>query len=196
MKQLHIIYVPGLGDSNVTFQQNAVNTWKWYGASAELFQMKWDDQEAWESKFERLLAIVDAASGKGYDVGIVGASAGASAVVNAFAVRKHAVVGVVFLAGKVNRPEEVGDRYKNNNPAFWTSIKNCQEALSSLDLIERKRILSRYGFIDELVPALDSIVPGATNQKTPTAGHAFTIATQLFFGAPSFIRFLKNQQVS
>jgi hypothetical protein len=191
-EHLHVLYIPGLGDHKVGGQQRAVSTWKRWGVTPELFQMNWADGEPWENKFSRLLDRIDELNNAGSKVALVGASAGASAVINAFAARKHIVVGSVLLSGKVNRPSAVGDSFKRNNPAFWTSINDCQEALASLNTNDRGRILSRYGVLDEMVPFTDSVIKGARNRAVPTIGHAFNIGSQLLIGAPSFIKYLKR----
>jgi len=191
-QQLYLIYIPGLGDSRVTGQRKAVATWRWWGVEAELFQMNWADKEAWTTKFARLLKRIDTLTAQGKRVGLVGASAGASAVINAYATRRDHIAGCVLIAGKVNRPEAIGRRYQQQNPAFVTAAHDCQTALDSLTFGDRKRILSRYALADETVYKPDSRIAGAQNRLVPTIGHAFTIATQLVFGAPSFIRFVKR----
>jgi pimeloyl-ACP methyl ester carboxylesterase len=195
MKQpLHLIYITGLGDSRPAKQRRAINLWHWWGVEAELFQMNWADGTDWPAKFDRLLARIDQLAASGKDVGLVAVSAGASAAMNAFAARKDVLVGVVCIAGKINRPETIGRRYADQNPAFVTSAKNCQQALASLDQADRRRILSRYALIDETVTRADSRVPGAHNRLVPSIGHFITIAMQITLGAPSFIRFLKRLQ--
>src|SRR4051794_28655235 len=99
---LHLIFIPGLGDDNVRWQQKAVNTWRLWGVDAEIFQMHWADKVPWESKFERLLKRIDGLAAQNKRVALVGASAGASAVINAFAARKDRLAGCVLIAGKVN----------------------------------------------------------------------------------------------
>ena len=192
-KKLHVIYIPGLGDENPGRQRMAVRTWRWWGVEAELIQMIWSDATPWEDKFERLLARIDALHAEGKSVGIVAASAGASAAINAYAVRKDAIVGVVLLAGKVNRPEAVGANYRQKFPSFIESLDACQPALASLSASERGNILSRYAVYDEIVDEADSIIPDAVNQKRYIPGHVPLIATQIIFGAPSFLRFLKSR---
>lgn len=192
-KPLHLIYVPGLGDRRVTGQQRLVNTWKWWGVTSELFQMNWADGEAWERKFVRLLARIDAAIERGQAVGLVGASAGATAVMNAYHARQQQVVGVVLVAGKINRPQAISTSFTSQNAAFGPAAHAAVVALAELPREKRTHILSRFALLDLIVPAVDSRVPGARNRVVPSIGHAFTIATQLLFGAPSFIRFLKKQ---
>lgn len=192
-KPLHLIYITGLGDARVSGQRLAVSTWRWWGVKAELFQMNWADKEPWPPKFERLLARIDELVSADKTVALVGVSAGASAVINAFAARKDVLVGAVIIAGKVNRPEAINPGHNTKNPAFVTSAQDCQPALASLDASDRQRILSRFALLDELVTKSDSRIPGVHNRLVPSLGHFITIATQITLGAPSFIRFLKKQ---
>lgn len=191
---LHIIYIPGLGDEvEPRGQLWAVARWHRYSVEAELFRMRWGDREAWQPKFDRLLARIDDVIAEGKDVGLVAASAGASAAINAFAARKNKIVGVVLIAAKVNRPEAIHQLHYTKNPAMPESVKQCVESLKTLGPDDRHRILSRYGLFDEVVKKADSYIPGAHNRTEPSIGHFFNIATQLTFGAHSFIRFLKRQ---
>jgi dienelactone hydrolase len=193
MQKLHVIYIPGLGDRKVTGQQRAIGIWRFWGVKPELFQMNWGDKEPWEPKFKRLLARIDALSSQGKSVGLVGVSAGASAVIHAYAARKDSLVGAVCIAGKINRPEAIGQRYRTNNPAFVTSANTCQQALLTLTPADRSRILSRFAVFDGVVAMQDSRVPHAHNRLSPTIGHVLTIALQITLGAPSFLHFLKHQ---
>ncbi len=193
-KPLHLIYITGIGDTKVAGQQKAVNTWHWWGVTAELFQVKWADGEAWEIKLKRLLTRVDEALAVGKDVALVGASAGAGAAINGFAARKDVIVGVVCISGKINNPEAIGDSYRRKNPAFVTSAYDCPKSLTNLTAADRGRILSRFGLADELVNKRDSRIPGAHNCMVPTVGHIPSIALQITLGVPSFIRFLKSCQ--
>lgn len=155
--------------------------------------MDWGDKRPWRVKFKLLLDRIDSLAAEGYVVGLVGASAGASAIINAYEARKHAVAGVVCIAGEINHPEAVGPRFRRKNRSFIESAEQCVESLQKLDYADRQRILSRYALYDELIPSRDSRIAGAHNQLAPSAGHFITIATQLLFGAPSFLRFLKKQ---
>lgn len=192
MKKLHIIYVTGLGDRNPRGQRRAVSLWRIYGVEPEFCQMNWGDKGPWQPKFDRLLKMVDDAYDEGKPVGIVGVSAGASAAINAFAARKDKIAGVVLIAGKVNRPETVGESYKRNNKAFVTSVNQSPESLSELDDADRVRILSLYALKDERVAKADSFIPNAHNVWVPSIGHFFTIALQITLGASGFIYFLRK----
>jgi pimeloyl-ACP methyl ester carboxylesterase len=192
VKKLHLIFVPGLGDHMPTVQRWAVRTWSWYGVETELFRMNWADNVTWETKFQHLLQRIDRLSKQGKQVGLVGASAGAAAVINAYAARPDTVSGVICIAGKINHPETIGERYRRQNPSFIACAEATPAALASLGRSERRRIQCRYALFDETVRTVDSIIPGAHNRRVFSFGHALTIGSQLTFGPPSFIRFLKK----
>jgi pimeloyl-ACP methyl ester carboxylesterase len=194
-KPLHVIYVPGLGDEPANGQRRAVERWKKYGVHGHFFQMHWADGERWQPKFERLLAFIDKLLEQGDDVAITGSSAGATAVIAAFAARRDQLVGAVIMAGKVNRPQYINPRLLQKNPAFGDAAHAAFTALDDLEDHHRVRLLSRYGF-DPVVTKADSYIPGAKNRRIPTPGHVLTIAMQVTLGAPSFIRFLKRLQTA
>lgn len=186
-----IIYIPGLGDSRVGGQRLAVRLWRFWGVQPELFQMSWADGEPFEPKLERLLTRIDALA-KTHMVSLVAASAGATAALNAYAVRQDAIHGVVCIAGKINNPSAVGAGYKRKNPAFWESMQATTNSLAALDAAKRRNILSIRGMFDPIVPARDSIIEGGENRLTIAGGHAVTIGFQITWGAPKFVRWLKN----
>lgn len=157
--------------------------------------MNWADGEAFAPKLERLLTLIDDVAKKG-PVSLVAASAGATAAINAYAARLDVISGLVCICGKINNPEGIAAHYVRDNPAFGESAAQTVAALSNLNLAQRQHILSIRAMFDPVVSAKDSILEGAYNRATWTSGHALTIATQLLFGAPSFIRFLKRQTQS
>lgn len=189
--KLHVLYIPGLGDETVAGQRLAVRTWRLWGVESELFQMHWADNEDWDTKLKRLLARLDKLAAENKPVAIVAASAGASAAINVFALRKMQIAGCVLVAGKVNHAETIGEDYRRQNPAFVQSAQMCEKMLATLGDADRERIMSRYAAFDALIPRADSHIPGVRNCVLWCVGHAFTIATQILFGAPFFLRFLK-----
>ena len=191
--KLHVIYIPGIGDDRTGLQEKIIRTWRLWGVEPELWSMDWADDRSWKSKFKLLLGRIDDLAAAGQKVALVGASAGGSAVINTYAARQDKISGIVCIAGKVNNPETIGQRYRRRNRSFVESADQCADSLKLLNEARRKRISSRYGIFDELVPKKDSRIPGAHNRVVLSAGHGINIATQIIFGAPFFIRFLKNQ---
>lgn len=193
-KRLHVIYVPGVGDSDPEFQRWAVNLWKWWGVDSELFQVNWAENAEWQTKLASLLNRVDELKAEGRSVALVGASAGGSAVINAYAARKAEIAGVVTLCAKLKKPSDIGPKYRNANPPLLDSVAGSEMSLTSLDVNDRARILTRRALYDEVVTTKsDSVIEGARNQISLTPFHALTIGLQLIFGAPGFLRFLKRQ---
>lgn len=187
-----VIYIPGLGDARVSGQLLAIKTWNLYGVHAELFQKNWIDGERFEPKFLRLLSRIDELVEQGYAVSIVAVSAGASAAINAYAARPDTIHSVVCIAGEINGRDRMHPSVYRKNPAFRDSMHMIEASLTRITPAMRRRILSRRGVLDISVTANDSILPGAINQVVPTMGHIITIATQILFGAPSFIQFIKH----
>lgn len=189
---VNVIYIPGLGDNKITFQRLAVRTWRLWGVRPHVFHMKWEDDELYDVKFERLLDFIAKLRISG-PIAIVAASAGATVAINAYASRPDDICSVVLIAGKVNNPNSIGEGYRRRAPAFWASAQQTTNSLGMLSANQRSNILSLRAMVDMIVPAKDSTVTGAQNKVVWTSGHAFTIAWQLVFGAPRYLRFIKQK---
>lgn len=190
---LHVIYVPGLGDRNPYWQRLAVRLWRFKGVESELFQMNWGDKEPWQPKLDRLLKHIDSQTSQGKRVGLVGASAGASAVINAYAARTSQISAVVCLSGKVNYPDTIGPKYRRNNIAFVESAYACPPNLASMGPVARRRIMSVYALYDGLIPAAGSRVKDGKNVRIFSVGHPTTIAFCITIFAPYFLRYIKSK---
>lgn len=154
--------------------------------------MNWADGEAWSSKYERLLDRIDRLTSADRKVALVGASAGGAAAVDVFAERQKQIVGLALIAGKIHRPEAIGQKLRRDNPAFGTAADDCPDALNRLNGDSRRRIQTRYALFDETVWTRDSVIAGANNKRVYSVGHAITIGLQLVFGAPSYVRFIRR----
>jgi pimeloyl-ACP methyl ester carboxylesterase len=174
-------------------QQAVVKWWSVLGVEGYYVPMYWADKEGFAPKLARLLAKIDELAQNGDKVSLVGTSAGASAVLVAFAARIDKVSGVVCICGKINHPETIKPERFVENPAFRESLAELQKALPKLGPEARPRILSIHPLYDSVVPVADTKIPGAHEHVVPACGHAFTIATTLLFGAFGMIYFLKKQ---
>lgn len=191
--KLHaIIYVPGLGDSRVAGQQLAISAWKLQGVEPHLFQMNWADGEALKPKMARLLALIDRLAGEGKVVSLVGASAGGSVVVNAFAVRPDTINGVVCICGKISNKHTVHPLTYERNIAFRDSMDKLDKTLSALTSEDLGQILSLHPIADGVVPVQDTHPAGVRTGTMPVAGHSLGIAYGLTVGSFRAIRFLKK----
>ena len=191
--KLHIIYVPGLGDFRIKSQKLALSTWQVYGVTTEVCQMKWSDGQSFQPKLERILSRIDAAVAAGKPVAIVGTSAGASAALNAYALRKGQLKGVALICGKVLRPETISDYTYRANPAFRESMQRLDVSLPVLNDDDRARILSIHPFADQSVPVADTKLPGCREALVPTFGHAASIAATITIFSYKAVHFLRRQ---
>lgn len=189
-----VIYIPGMGDDTNGLQSAAIKVWRLYGVQPIMHEMPWMDADSWQSKFERLLALIEKLSTDNNRVSLVGVSAGAGAAINAFAARPDSINKVVCIVGKINNPDDIGPSYRKRSPAFYQSALKVQFSLDKLAALNRRKdIMSRYAIFDETVRRQDSIVLGGINTTVCSVSHVFTIVEQILFGALIFIRFLKHK---
>lgn len=190
----HVIYVPGLSDHRTKAQRWApLYWWPFFGVRGHCYFMHWNDKEAFAPKLERLLQMIDSLAQNGDKVSLVGASAGASVVLAAYAARQDKVAGVACISGKINHPETVSPAHFIENPAFQESLAELQRILPKLGQGARARIMSIRPLRDGSVAPADTIIPGAREEIIPTAGHAFSIVMALTFCAYPMLKFLKRQ---
>lgn len=193
MKQHVIIYITGLNDQHPRFQQFAINTWRIYGVNPIFFKTSWAEASSFSEKLNRLINIIDTQHKAEKSVSLVGVSAGASLAVAAYAKRKTTIHKVVFICGKLSRPEAVGEAYYSNNPAFRDAMKYLTPNLAKLGKQQRKRIVSLSPLFDEIVAKKDTFVKDAKNITLPTLFHAFTIAIAITFLSPITVLFIKHE---
>ena len=189
-----VIYVPGLGDSRSHGQGIAVWFWRIYGVRSEVVLMQWHVAEPLDTKLNRLLARIDALHKTGYTVSLVGVSAGASAVVHAFARRQEIVSRVVCLCGKLQHPETISESTYRSNPAFAESLTLLPRSLDALADTTRRRILSIRPQADGSVPPEDTIVPGFETATIPSSGHAISIGLGITLFSPLIINFIRRSR--
>ena len=193
MKQHHVIYVPGIGDNIWHIQSMAIRTWRLYGVRGHFHAMPWAGQESLKPKFKRLLNKIDKYASQGHKVSLVGASAGASAVLNAYVAQPDKINGVVLICPKINSPETVSKKTYRENPAFKESLELLQINLPKLTTQDKAtKIISYYSPADGSISYAGSVIPGVPERRLPAIRHGYAIAYALTFGAHNFIRFLKR----
>lgn len=189
-----VIYIPGLGDHRAKGQELLIKSWRLWGVRPHIIRTVWNDGQEFLPKLEKVLDVIDQLHAAGHRVYLVGASAGATMAINAYAARQDKVGGVVLIAGWVNYPGNIGPGYRRKNPAFVESAYRVQTSLESLQSNEKVgHIQSRCAIVDPIVPRKYSLIPGAHMKTVLSLGHAPTIATQLLFGAPFWVHFLKRR---
>ncbi len=185
------IYVPGLSDHRSWSQEKALKHWR--VADFEYFPMGWANDESFSRKLSRLIKRIDDLYQKsGRPIVLMGASAGASAVLNAYVQRKDKVACVVVICGKIQRPGAIGDGYFRKNPSFKESVFSLQDSLKQLDKKDKAKILSVRAAIDGLIPARDTKISGVRNMVMPVISHLLGIAFALTLYKGRISRFIKR----
>ncbi len=182
LKKISLIYIPGLGDDKSRGQDKVIQLFRLWGMRVTYFPVNWGYPGDFESRFNELLVKIDQLSANGRTVALIGASAGASAVLNAFAARKEKVARVVLICGKVDHLDHINASYYSQNPRFKGSVDLLGKSLDNLDQDNRRKILSLRPYVDPVVPPADTIIGGATNKRVLSIGHSTTIAYCLTVG--------------
>ena len=166
--------------------------WKKYDVLGHYLPMMWNDKQPFVPKLQRLLDKIDELSADG-PVSLIGASAGASAVLLALTKRPDKVAGVVCMCGKITHPETINPERYVENPAFQDAMTDLRHTLPEITAKYAGRIMSIHPLYDGTVPIRDTILPGAREKTVPLVGHALTIAVLLIFGSGMMLRFLQQQ---
>jgi dienelactone hydrolase len=172
-------------------QTIVLRLWSIFGVSPNYLALDWSSSESFDAKLKHLLGEIDKLSAAGHNVSLVGVSAGATAVLNAYAKRPD-LACVVCICGKINNPQSVGRRIYDNSPAFMQSIDLVQSNVAKLTAQQRKSILCLYPSKDSYVPPADSIVAGSIKKRVITHGHILSIFYCLTFKSRFICSFIKS----
>ncbi|MEO8105088.1 MAG: hypothetical protein ABI602_02005, partial [Candidatus Saccharibacteria bacterium] len=159
-QQQHIIYLPGIGDDWWGVQSLIVKFWRLYGVHGHCHPLPWAGPGEYGDKMTAVLAEIDTLAAAGHLVSLVGASAGATAALNAYVVRRSTVHGVVFISAKLNHPETVSPGLLQRNPSFEVALAAAHANLTSLSAADKKRFHLFYSERDSYVPHRDSFIFG------------------------------------
>ena len=188
----YVIYVPGIGDNIWHIQSTAVHGWRLRGVRGHFYAMPWVSREPFDAKFARLLVRIDKLSQKG-TVSLVGASAGASAVMNAYLERRDKIHKIALICPKLHHPESVSAETYANNPGFRDSMERLQPRLAKLTAADRARMRIYYSPVDRTVRHADSSLEGVAEYRLPHFKHSYAIVYAITVGAGSMLRFLKQR---
>ncbi|MFJ3403029.1 hypothetical protein [Promicromonospora sp. NPDC090134] len=191
---IRLIYVPGLGDRMpplVHLQREALRTWRALGVRTTMFRVRWSSDASFEERLDRLDALVDQFEQRGERVALMGASAGAGAVLAEYA-RRRSIVAVVIIAGKFLEPEDIIKPVLEHNAPFAQSLSAVPKLLEELGPEDRARILSLRSARDGVVDDEDTLLEGAVNETMRVVGHVIAIGYALMFRARRVVRFLRE----
>jgi hypothetical protein len=163
-----------------------------------VYSFSWlDNSSNYKQKMARLLQLIDKTYAKPFKLSLIGTSAGGSAAINAYCLRKSKIYKVINICGRLRVEPKTGYRSFNektrNSPAFAKSVINCEQNILKLAKADKHNIMTvRAAFGDELVPASTITISDAHNITIPTFEHVLSIAFALTFFSKPLIRFLKK----
>lgn len=177
--QVHIIYIPGLGDRYDGIRKTALKRWRSKRMKVTFVPMKW--RHSTETLADKQQRIHDAIAGiSASQIVLVGESAGGSMVITETFRRGTRVTKGITIFGKNIRADRVATSIYANNPAFRDSMEAADRTVSNLSLSEAKRITVLYSPFDPTIQYPDTAIPGAVIKKIYTPGHLFSIVLVLF----------------
>jgi hypothetical protein len=191
---MRVLFVPGLGDRLgwlVRLQREALRSWRPLGVRTAVFRVRWSADVPFDDRVEALVHLVDRYADRGERVVLLGASAGAGAVLAAYE-RRRDLAAVVLVAGKFWRPEHLPEAVLDHNDVFDEALHAVPRALERLGPHERRRILSLRSAHDGVIPDHDPVLPGAVNEEMRVVGHVSAIGFALLFRARRIVRFVRE----
>lgn len=188
----YVIYVPGIGDHRTYGQNIAIQLWRLFGLRPIYMPLGWNKDEGFNKKQARLMDRIASLKSKGHSVSVVGVSAGASAVLNVFALSDD-ISGVVCISGKINNPGTVWKRVLAANPDFKESLNRVSNSLALLTPEKREKIMSIHPWRDMSVPIKDTIVDGAKEKTLPGWSHGSGIFFGVVAGSLPISRFILSK---
>lgn len=182
-QQIDIIYVPGIHDDIYHAQSLMLIPWRLFGVRGHCHVMPWLGKQSYEPKLQSLHEEVNSYRAQNHRVFLVGASAGASAVLNLYAEHPSELAGVALICPKLSHPETVRAAIYEANPAFQTALTILQPNLGLLGRREKARMAIYYSPKDGVIPYEDSSLPGVKEYSLPPVRHGFAILYAITFGA-------------
>lgn len=196
MSTHHVIIIPGLGDAvrRITW---LTNHWRRFGLTPIVYPVFWYTNEPFDEKLKRCVSLVDQLYTSGDTISLVGASAGASAVLNTYMERKSNIHKVIAVCGRLRSGDEQGFRSLATRSvtsySFAQSVRLFENQEKQLTHKDREKIMTvRALFGDELVPEDTATIRGAKNIIVPTPEHVFSIAMALTLFSRPLISFLTS----
>jgi hypothetical protein len=102
---------------------------------------------------------------------------------------------VVFISGKINRPETLGDNYKSKNPSLLPCVKASAKVAAELTKEDKKKMLTIFSFFDGTVSKADAKITGVKNKTLPVILHPVCIYLSLTLFRRISINFIKSKSV-
>lgn len=163
----HVIFVPGLDDGKKGYDF-FINRWKKYGVVPHVYRMRWmNEKDSFDNKLNKFLDFISKLQRENNRVSLVGNSAGASAVLNAY-IRNPKIHAVVNSSGRLRAGENVHpslDWAARKSAAFKESVLLFEKKEPKMTKKQRENILVLLPIWDEIVPLSTIKLKGAKTQR-------------------------------
>lgn len=179
-----LIIIPGLGD-NAALTETATKGFEKNNISIFIHKAPWNDiKESFDKKLDRLVNLIDNYHSKGFLVSILGISAGASLVLNAYTIRKDKINKVICVCGRLRTGNDLAHWFypwSKRSPAFYKSVINSEKNQRLFTNKDSRQFLVFNAIYDDLVPLKTSFLERAENIRVPMVGHLFSIFYVMLF---------------
>lgn len=189
----HVVIVPGLSDNPIGVAWLTRDWRAHYGLTPHVVRFGWRGQpDDFAPRLVRLGRYIDGLVATGAQVSLLGTSAGASAVLNAFFARRDDIRSVVSVCGRLRAGDGVYPSLdqSRNRLLFKPSVLRCDEGISRLTPADKAKILTIRPLFDELVPVTTMTIAGATNRRILAVEHMVGIYLALSVYARLIVDFL------
>ncbi len=189
----HVVIVPGLSDNPLGVAWLTRDWPAHYGLTPLVVRFGWRGQpDDFAPRLARLGRSIDGLVAAGALVSLLGTSAGASAVLNAFFPRRDDIRSVVSVCGRLRAGDGVYPSldHSRNRRLFKPSVLSCAAGISTLTPADTAKILTIRPLFDELVPVTTMTIAGATNHRILAVEHMVGIYLALSVYARLIVDFL------
>lgn len=193
----YVICVPGLGNEDWIFHRATKNWQRDFELTPVVINVHWRTREnGLNEKLGRVTDTIDKLSGKNNRISLLGVSASGSLMINAYAQRKDKVHKVINNCGRVRPGGSLWlpfERVVAGTASFRESIFLAEQNINSFSPADRTKILTARALFDEVVPADQTPIEGATNIVLPMIEHSLAIYSALTFLKKPLIEFLTTE---
>lgn len=174
----HIVYIPGLKDQSIGkhLVKLLPRFWDNRGFPIHVVFPHWEEGTTFTPKLNKITEQIDQLISDDHRVSVIGQSAGGSAGLNAFCLRKDVMEAAINVTGRLREGMNVRptlEEAASKSPAFKESVLLFErENEIGLTGKDRKRVLTIRPWWDEVVPAATVPLQGATNLVAPMVEHS------------------------
>lgn len=192
-KQHTVIYVPGLGDTNISNRKKILGLWHYKNIELIAHTVKWHIDEPWTAKLNGLLDSIDKQLALGKSVSLIGESAGASAVMQALQHRADSITAVILLCGKSQHPDRLGHQLRRINPRLYEAVSGSHTYIQTMSDSAKAKVLNLHPLVDPVVPVHETKIHGVKNIQMPSFGHAISIVFGMTIWSFKIVKFIRIQ---